>query len=787
MILFDTFLQALESVGRRPNQGQSDAVSAAKEAPLFVVAGPGTGKTACLTMRMLKLIYVNGVAPRGILATTFTKKAAGELRSRLLSWGYGVHEYLLADKKLPKIQKMWLEQKVDINQVWTGTIDSLCEELLRDFRDPGTDPPVLADEFVSGTLLLRAGMFGNGRYKDDDLDKFLCDTRGTGRFGWHLGAKTDLVRTMWDRRHHDQIDWPQFVKGGSSKEEKQARTHLDGALTDYAKELNDRIMVDFSQLEQTVLDRLVSGGMKEFTDHLEVVLVDEYQDSNLMQERLYFELAKRCNGALTVVGDDDQSLYRFRGATVDLFSQFEVRYGSVKEFKQKPLKVFLNENYRSSTTIIDFVNAYANLDSSYQVVRVKGKPALVNPKKRENELPILGMFRDTLGELATDLAKFIHDVTRGKGHKVNGQLIQVDAKKGDVGDCALLCSSPQEYGFAAPGQPPKERLPLLLKTALADLPSKIDVFNPRGQDFSAIPIVRRLGGLLLMCLDPNGDAEDKVSKGLGQEVKDTFQAWATETTNWLKPGKAPQGLIDFVERWKKRDPGRPGYRWPKNTPCIDLLYALIHWLPELHDDPEGQVYLEVFARQLGAAEQVSPFKSRVVSDPENADLSNTSVGHLLLYFLAPIASGTAKVDEELIDSFPRDRLNVLSIHQSKGLEFPLVIVDVGSDFTAGAKSPKGHHANAFKRFPKDGGTPHRLEDLMRPHSPLAILRRLPDDRAFDDLYRQFFVAFSRPQDVLLLVGLTGSHPQRGAIRNVATGWDRHEVNHWQKKLPFVEI
>ena len=66
--------------------------------------------------------------------------------------------------------------------------------------------------------------------------------------------------------------------------------------------------------------------MKEFTDELEVVLVDEYQDTNLLQESLYFELAKRCGGALTVVGDDDQSLYRFRGATVDLFSDFGTRY-----------------------------------------------------------------------------------------------------------------------------------------------------------------------------------------------------------------------------------------------------------------------------------------------------------------------------------------------------------------------------------------------------------------------------------------------------------------------------
>ena len=309
----------------------------------------------------------------------------------------------------------------------------------------------------------------------------------------------------------------------------------------------------------------------------------------------------------------------------------------------------------------------------------------------------------------------------------------------------------------------------------------ISTFNPRGQDFSSIPIVRRLGGLLLMCLDPDGDAEDKVTKGLGQETRLEFQSWATETTQWLKPGKAPKGLIDFVENWGKRDPGRGGYRWPINTPCIDLLYALVHWLPELHNDPEGQVYLEVFTRQLGAAEQVSPFKARVVTDPANPDLSIASVGHLLLYLLAPIASGTAKVDEELIDSFPRDRLNVLSIHQSKGLEFPLVIVDVGSDFK------RNHFANAFKRFPENPNTPHRLEDLMRMHSPLAVLKRGGVDRAFDDLYRQFFVAFSRPQDVLLLVGLNASHPNRGSVHNVATGWSRNQVNQWQGKLPFMDI
>jgi len=777
MIAFATFLQALASVGRNPNQGQAQVVAAPKGEPLFVVAGPGTGKTACLTMRMLKLIFVDGVPPAGILATTFTKKAAEELRSRLLSWGYGVHEHLLADSTLPKIQKLWLEQ-VDINQVRTGTIDSLCEELLRDFRDPGTDPPILADQFVSDTLLLRAGMFGAKRYADSDLDTFLCETRGTGGFGWNLGAKTGLVRTMWDRRHHDQLDWVAFTSAGSTAQDKAARKLLADAHADYATELATRLMVDFAQLEQTVLDRLKAGGMKEFTDALEVVLVDEYQDTNLLQERLYFELAKSCGGALTVVGDDDQSLYRFRGATVDLFSDFEKRYGAV--FKSKPTKVFLNENYRSTSTIIDFVNRFATLDPEFQPVRVLGKPALVNPKAQGAQFPILGLFRPTIDELGRDLAAFIHEVTRGGGKSVDGKLLKIDsAKEGDIGDCALLCSSPQEYGMAPLGQPPRERLPLILRNALLELPSRIEVFNPRGQDFSSIPIVRRLGGLLIKCLDPNGDAEDVVRGGVGPAVVNEFQGWFTEAENWLKT--APQSLRDFVDGWSNRRPAKAGYRWPKSVSCIDLLYGLVHWLPEMHDDPEGQIYLEVFTRQLSAAEQVSNFKARVVTDPSNRDLSLKSVGHLLLYFLAPIASGTSKVDEELIESFPRDRLNILSIHQSKGLEFPLTIVDVGSDFRS------EHHTNAFKRFPSRPNMPHNLEDLMRPHSPLASWSRDAVDRAFDDLIRQYFVAFSRPQDALLLVGLDSCHPVRGHIKNVATGWARNETWAWRGSPPFEDI
>jgi len=168
---------------------------------------------------------------------------------------------------------------------------------------------------------------------------------------------------------------------------------------------------------------------------------------------------------------------------------------------------------------------------------------------------------------------------------------------------------------------------------------------------------------------------------------------------------------------------------------------------------------------------VSGFKAGLIHDPGNKELSDKSVRDLIQDFLGPIADGTVDIDEELVGSFPRDRLSVLSIHQSKGLEFPLTIVDVSSDFKT------NHKAHKFKRFPDDGGTPHRMEDLVRPYSTLVETPRSRSDRAFDDLIRQYFVAYSRPQEVLLLVGLSKGAPD-GVIPNIAAGWVRDGTRRW---------
>ncbi len=764
--------------GHPPNPDQCQSIDADPAEPLFVVAGPGTGKTTVLALRILKLILVDGTPPNGILATTFTVKAAAELRSRILGWGFQLIEELLTDTNLSLATKAWLKT-VDINQVLTGTIDSICERLLRDFRDPGSQPPVLADDFVIKTLLLREGLFPDRRFADADLEELLLGLHGGSRFGFHVGRKNDLLLNIWDRRYQDQIEWNQFVTGGGTPAEQQALQVINDATLDYRTALNERGMVDFALLENEVLDRLCEGGFVEFTEQIQIVLVDEYQDSNLLQERLYFQLAQACGGALTVVGDDDQSLYRFRGATVELFSDFEARYQAV--FGQQATKVFLRTNYRSTQNVIQFVNDYAVLDDAYQAARVAAKPALAHGPTSPPGVPVLGMFRPDIQALATDLADFIHQVFRGNGYQLpDGTVIERAHSGGDVGDCALLCSSPAEFNAGD-----RVRLPGLLRDQLNLRAPAIPTFNPRGQDLTQIPLVSHFGGLLLECLDPGAVMEAQVN-GLPQDVLQVFASWRNSAVEYVNSALAPQGLADFAIGWADRDPQRGGYGWPKEISVLELIYALAHYFPALHDDVEGQVYLEVFARQLEACVQVGKFKGRVLHDPNNQGLGDASIKELIRDFLGPIASGSVSVNEDLMDVFPRDRVSVLSIHQSKGLEFPLTIVDVGSDFKS------NHHGHAFKRFPRSGGPTHRMEDLVRPYSSDPILRGAPRtdvDRAFDDLIRQYFVAFSRAEQVLLLVGL---YPQRGngainRVPNVAQGWARDGGNPWGANRPYLDI
>jgi DNA helicase-2/ATP-dependent DNA helicase PcrA len=138
-----------------------------------------------------------------------------------------------------------------------------------------------------------------------------------------------------------------------------------------------------------------------------------------------------------------------------------------------------------------------------------------------------------------------------------------------------------------------------------------------------------------------------------------------------------------------------------------------------------------------------------------------------------------EVDEELLTHLPRNHVNLMTIHQSKGLEFPLVIVDIGADFKM------NHPKNRFKRFPEDPSNVARLEDDLAPYTPVGPLRtrRTAIDRTFEDLIRLYYVAYSRAQTALLLVGHTNLLTYTTKIRNIATFWQQAGAWPWQANTP----
>ncbi len=196
------------------NHPQDAAVQAPPHPPTFIVAGPGAGKTTVLALRVLKLVLVDGLRPTGIIATTFTRKAAGELRSRILAWGYATISYAReASANHPQLQQ-WLAD-LDINGVAVGTLDSLAEQTLADNRPPGGITPATIEGFLSAAVMRRFGLFPNGRFRNPNLEAFLSTFLPPYPGPGPLSVKLDVALSFADRVRHDQIDLQAFAATGA--------------------------------------------------------------------------------------------------------------------------------------------------------------------------------------------------------------------------------------------------------------------------------------------------------------------------------------------------------------------------------------------------------------------------------------------------------------------------------------------------------------------------------------------------------------------------------------------
>lgn len=801
MISFNEFEEIVVKILERDissNKEQKTAIESNVNQSLFLVAGPGSGKTTVIVLKILKYIFVDDIKPEEIMATTFTRKAAQELNSRILSWGDQIKNHIFENiDNFDMIKKI---QKIDLNKINTGTIDSVAEEILRVHKDPGTNLPVVIEDFVAKSAMISEGLQKNNRYLNKDLQEYLSKFTKKKNLK-EASIMSEILIEMKNRFFYDLVDFDKLKANAKNNGEIEAIN----AIEDYIIELKKRNIIDFSMLEYKFLKRLENNKLDLFLNSIKIVLVDEYQDTNLIQEKIYFTIAKSAiknNGNITVVGDDDQSLYRFRGATVDLFTNFKQR--AEKELQINIKEINLITNYRSSENIINHCNTFIEIDDEYQNARVNEKPKIIAPDFPKDKIPVLGMFRNNVETLANDLTHFIYKLVKngevdlkikrriGKDHydNLNSNLnnknfykainleseegkkldkikIKLDEEYGSASDIAILTYSPKESKGGT------KLLPYLIRKSFEKYKNPIEVFNPRGKELPEVEEVAIFCGLMLECIDP----DNKITlsdKKIPQLAKRNMRIWRYKALDYIKENPEPHKpltLKEFVDAWKIRHPiGHE--KWPKTTSLMRLAYKLITWIESLQDDVEGIVYLEAITQTITQTGFFNKYSSNISFESDEKE--KESILEALWNIFIPIATGGVKIDEKLLETLPQDRLNIMSIHQSKGLEFPLVIVDVGSKFK------KNNNKNQRDRFPKTNNELESIEDNIRFYSSLGQSERSNQDRNFDDLTRLYYVAFSRAENVLMIIGLTngfdgytvkGKHVQ---IPNIALGWSRDE-------------
>jgi len=710
---------------------------------LFIPAGAGAGKTTGLALLALQAIFVHSFPADSILATTFTRKAAAELRSRITKGVMAMAD--LTDRRID-------EPALDVAAMRIGTVDDLSNQALIELQ-----LGALIDGTVQRGLMRKAVFEGTHGFRRDGTTRVAVQAYLKPLFDSAesvLGFRNSAV-ALHDRIGQDRIDLDAWTSSGDGP----ARTY--GIIERYREFLADRGQSDFVTLEEEFLAQLLSGGLDAWMDPLRVLLVDEYQDTNLLQEGIYLRIAEHAlsqGGWFAIVGDDEQSLYRFRGATVELFLDAPQRFPT-------ELKVVnLNVNRRSSQPIVDFANTFVGLDPGYQAVRAPGKAPLAPASERErweasDELPVLGLFRPDVCGLSKDLTSAMSDLLSDGGWSIPGGVISV-AQPGDI---AVLAPTTGEV---------TESFGKITRRVFAELADDctaagVPWFNPRGTRLGDVPSVAQLLGLSLECLDPN---EEFLPGFVFDQARGHMTRWRESAQSLIAEDpepRQPHGLKAFVAAWNSRQPQGRG-AWPREFPLMELLHELTVWIPELRRSP-GFLYLEGLTRSLDQLGTLFGPWAVLVS----RDRWDKAVKKFYEEFFIPIALDEVELDEEVLEVLPLDAVNAITVHQAKGLEFPVCFVDVGSRFA------KNHWRQAFARFPAANhlSAPYTVEDSIRPFSSLGSPTRAAVDRAFDDLTRMFYVADTRAQHLLVLFGI-GDADGPKEIPNVGTCWTRQKENRW---------
>ena len=693
-----------------PSQHQ---VLEAAYGPLLVIAGPGSGKTEVLILRCLRLIYVDQINPRSLFVSTFTEKAARELQDRLGSYAAWISSQSVEAKD------------IDVAHIRIGTLHSLCNDIMHEFRFSEYQNFRLMDEleqliFINEhsdlvrknlntetrTLWTRFGSVVGG------FPNIPVSNRIRSRLNRAIGFR-NIVGRLVEYRVNIQEMW----NAGD-----EWATLADG-YQDYVEQLENTYRSDFAHVQAKFLDFINSPRGKAFlhgdgtpdNPGISHVLVDEYQDTNPIQEEIYFSLAQTKPHNLTVVGDDDQAIYRFRGGTVDCLVGFESTchqtWGNVDVST-----ISLLENHRSHERIVQWCNDFI---TSYPEMSAEG----VRSQRAGNLIPaseITGKYGDypsvslITGNSNQSLARHFADTVRGM---LDNRIIS------DPSDCALLMRSTRENNAWA--QP--------YTTALQDV--GISVHNPRNNAFLDQTEVKTALGTLVSVLDPD---LTEVPRQLQRIVRGWTDAYDSNASIELKR---------YVRRAKSEISTKtPGQAFQIGT--SELFYIILSFepFPSWQQDITLSIRLAKLTQLLESYTSMprtydqSRTRNWLAASADGHEVSRNWLRSFYWGLVGILNYEGMNDDEDEYDLFPAGRLPIMTIFQAKGLQFPFVFV-----------AERGK-ARGRSRDPREPSGTHEIESLLYPfRTNPPNLAGTDAERAIHDVARLYYVAYSRAQYGLFIL------------------------------------
>jgi superfamily I DNA/RNA helicase len=691
--------------------------------PLRLTAGPGSGKTTVVVGRGLKWLLVDGVRPASIIVTTFTEKAAENLEQRLEAHlaALGYADLIAAD------------------ELYVGTSHKLWSEIMQDFRYDDCQNVEILDGDAQVMFVLRHSEYVD-TLADGDAGHFRdvvpADVNEDGSTTKSAAARA--ATRLFNRLAQFQVDIDALADA-----EQPELQRLAAGYRNYCETLRAESRCDFTQLQERFLSfletdagrRFVTGDAERDEPPLERLAVDEYQDVNPIQQEIYFRLAGLMptdRPELTVVGDDDQALYRFRGGTVDCLIEFPERLADFLGISEDEITTEqLHWNYRSRPELVQWVNRHIGDHPTMQVLgaRAPGKESM-KAARAETDHPSTHLLKgDNKSEAA---AVFAEEVERL--HE-NGYIQ-------DYSQVSLLAHSTREVWQQYDSR-------TFVGECVAALQNRgISVHNPRNKGFLQHEEIQAMLAALARCLDPNRQwAADNV-KGYGQfgeqvaewhETLDRVIArhdastlagfidkTAAEITALAEPGEVIDlSVVDLFNRLRSVEPFAT---WTSDGGDLNRTERLSK-LSRLVETFEGIAEGLTENRQL----------TRTTHD-EYTTVSVRFLSDFYWTFCRYLERVGLDEPEDSHDTQPQGHVQVMTVHQAKGLEFPVVFV-----------ASLDRQAEDIYETDSAGNPVPRVADRVAPYTDRTPPVDVPT-RAERDLVRQFYVAHSRAEEHLVLLG-----------------------------------